>query len=480
MAEWSRCGSAVTTTSIPKTIHRVWIGAPMPAEFAGYADDWQRLNPGHEVRLWTEADIDQLGLVNRELYDRAPELCPERYVPRFRSNLVRYEILHRHGGVYVDCDMVPLAPLPEVDASAWACWEQDRIWIGNSVLASAPGHPFFAALIDGAAASVAARPGERSPITTGPQYLTRTFKADVWPDVKVLPERMFYPQSWRNLDKPPDLDGAVAHHLWAAKRGQVSVIIPFRPDGGHRDRSLQWVVDRLTAEHPDWQIVIEEDHGTGPFNRAALLRTGVARSFGDIIVAHDADVWCPSLPVAVAQVRQGAKWALPHTKVHRLTETETDTVWAGDEPSVDMACSEAPYPGVKTGGAVVIDRATFHNIGPDPRFSGWGGEDDAWGHALTVLAGTPPRAKTPLFHLWHPPQPRINRRVGNLENDALQRAYRAAKTVGQMRALIGGDTTPPPTERVRYRHRRTGRIRVIRTGTPTERRLDNLPHWERA
>jgi hypothetical protein len=421
---------------IPHVFHRIWIGAAMPPEFEAFGPQWANLNPGWEVRTWGEADIDALGMVNRDLYDRAPELCPERFIPRFRANLARYEILHRHGGVYVDTDLRPLAPMPDLDGiGAFAGWEREPEWIGNSVLGCAPGHEFFARLIDGAAASVAAHPGARSPVTTGPQYLTRTWRADPG-DLHLFAEPVFYPQHWRDItdDLVPHPD-TVAHHLWAALRGQVSVVIPFRPDGAERDRNLAWVLDRLRTEHPDWQVHIEVDETDQPFNRAALLRSGVAKCMGDIIVAHDGDVWCPDLPQAVQQVRNGSPWAIPHTNVHRLTPDATTGFLAGGGPSDDL--DEPAYVGTASGGAAVITREAFHQVPPDDRFAGWGGEDQAWGRALWTLIGAPWRSEEPLWHLWHPPQQRKTRDYGNEANLALERRYRAANgNPLAMRALI--------------------------------------------
>ena len=483
------------TAPIPQVIHRVWMGGPMPLEFEAFGADWERLNPGWKVRTWRERDITQFRMVNADLFERAPQLCPEKFIPRFRSNLVRYEILERHGGVYVDCDLRPLEALPDLDGvEVFAGWERQGEWVGNSILGSVPGHRFFGALIDGAAESCERFGPERSPVTTGPQYLTRTWKAlGLDGDgVRIFDEPVFYPRSWRDLNagRPPvDLPAeAVTDHLWAALRGSVSVIVPYRPDGAERDRNLAWVLDRLTAEHPDWQIIIQEEpegEREGLFNRARLIREGVARSFGDIIVVHDGDVWCPGLPDAVARVQAGARWALPHATVHRLTPDATVAVLAGAPLDESLPADEPPYMGCVTGGAVAVARDTFHACPPDDRFRGWGGEDLSWGRALVALAGAAWGSPERLYHLWHQPQPRISRSKGTEENEALTRRYlAAAANPAAMAALVaehaGGDPgpgiAPPSTDW--WRHVRTGRVRRVTVGSPTSRRLAAHPGWE--
>lgn len=480
---------------IPRTIHAVWMGGPMPPEYRQHLDQWKALNPGWRVRLWGNQEIDAATWRNQNLIDRAPELCPERFIPRFRSNLIRYEILERHGGVYVDCDLKPLQPLPDLTGiEVMAGWERQGEWIGNSIIGAIPGHPLITALVDGAAASCEKYGPERSPVTTGPQYLTRTWRA-VQPlpeGVRLYDEPVFYPRSWRDLDKPPAPlpPEAITDHLWAALRGSVSVVIPYRPDGAERDRNLTWVLDRLSTEHPDWQIIVQEEgpgEREGLFNRARLIRDGVAKSFGDILVIHDGDVWCPGLVDAVEKVRGGAKWALPHTKVHRLTPEATEAIIAGHVAlHPELECDEKPYTGCVTGGAVVITRDLFHQIPPDPRFCGWGGEDLSWGKALqTLVPGAVWGSPEQLYHLWHPPQPRLTRAIGNEANAELQARYLNAtghpERMAQLVAEIDGappETLPPAAgKHRRWRNTITGQQRTVRAGSRADWRLHRNPLW---
>lgn len=425
-------------TSIPHIIHRVWIGAPMPQEFQVFEDQWLDLNPGWELWHWDNDAVAGFELRNQELFDRAAEYCPERLIPRFRSNLIRYELLVRFGGVYVDCDMAPLLPLPDLSGiQAFAGWETQDRWIGNTILGSTPDHPFFESLVAGAAESANRFRGQVSPKTTGPQYLTRMWQANP-AGLHVFDEQVFYPQGWRELGEQVDLTGAVTTHLWTALRGQVSVIIPYRSDnGGHRDRNLAWVRSHLNDHHPDWQVVLSADDSDGPFERARLIREGVSRSCGDVIVVMDGDVHCPDLPDAVEAVQQGARWAIPHQLCHRMTDDATVEFIATGEP-VEVY-DEDPYSATMTGGCVVLSRETFWRTPPDERFKGWGGEDQAWGYALETCEGPPVRFDGPMWHLWHPPQERMNRSVGNPKNERLRRQYQALRgNPVAMRQLIQG------------------------------------------
>jgi hypothetical protein len=174
----------------------------------------------------------------------------------------------------------------------------------------------------------------------------------------------------------------------------------------------------------------------GPWCKADAVVDALARTDADTIVIADGDVWCDWVADAVAAVEAGARWAVPHGNVCRLAEDATAAVLGGDAPGVVLPVEQAPYLGVPGGGIVVIPAETFWSIPLDPRFLGWGGEDEAWGLALEKLVGSPWRGAMPLYHLWHPPQPRRNRHVGSPQNQALLVRYQTVRTPDGMRSLV--------------------------------------------
>lgn len=207
----------------------------------------------------------------------------------------------------------------------------------------------------------------------------------------------------------------------------VEVIVPWRPGCPHRQRAWDWV---RTAHEGNWPVT--EAPGPAPWCKAAAVTPAVEASNADIIVIADADVWCDDIPRHVAKVAQ-CGWVIPHRDVYRLTEAGTDEfVSHGKTDGHDT-----PYLGIPGGGIVIIERALYLEVPLDPRFVGWGGEDQAWGYALRTLAGKPPRGRAPLIHLWHPPQDRKNRRVGSDANERLRRRYQARRSnPKKMRQLI--------------------------------------------
>lgn len=176
--------------------------------------------------------------------------------------------------------------------------------------------------------------------------------------------------------------------------------------------------------------------GSEPWCKASAVTPAIEASSADVVIVADADVWTEGLPQAVQAVAGGAPWAIPHTPVYRLTEAATRHYMAGEDFR-KLPTTQRPYCGMAGGGYIIAPRETFLSVPMDPRFVGWGQEDESHAHALQTLAGRPWRGRSPLVHLYHPPQERMSRRWGSLESRALATRYRKARNYpDQMRKLI--------------------------------------------
>lgn len=186
----------------------------------------------------------------------------------------------------------------------------------------------------------------------------------------------------------------------------VTVLLPWRAGCPYRERSRAVVRERLRVLHPEWRIV-DAETDDDPFIKARAI---LLHATDDLLVVHDTDALSDGLDAAVAAVRAGASWAVPHQKVHRLSEVGTERFIADGCPVArahDYESTER-HRGVLGGGIVVLEPGLIATHPPDVRFVGWGGEDAAWGRVLG-LAGQPWRVGAPLVHLWHPPAPRQTR-----------------------------------------------------------------------
>lgn len=196
---------------IPKMIHRIWLDAPMPIEVARLGRAWQELHPAWMVHTWRDWDLPALR--HQQLFDAA-------WNPAQRADIARLELLHRHGGVYVDTDLEPRKPLDDLVAGT-ACFlgrEDDR-WLATGIMGSIPGHPFIADLLDGLPQSILDNPGAPPNRQTGPKYVSARYEAyagrNPGSPVVIFPPSVFYPYHFsepeRRLESFPD---AYAVHHW--------------------------------------------------------------------------------------------------------------------------------------------------------------------------------------------------------------------------------------------------------------------------
>lgn len=207
----------------------------------------------------------------------------------------------------------------------------------------------------------------------------------------------------------------------------VAVVVPWRGGCPHRERALTWLLDRLDG----WSVVLGE-HTDGEWCKAAAVADGLAKTDADMIVIHDADVWVPNLDDAVANCRT---WAIPHLMVRRLTEASTERLYLSGKPGEHL--DRRPYKGFAGGGVTVVRRHVYDQCPLDHRFVGWGQEDASWALALETLYGKPWRGNSDLLHLWHPPQPRVNRQIGSEAGRRLHQRYRnATRHPNLMRAVL--------------------------------------------
>jgi len=180
------------TPRIPKIIHHIWLGSPLPQEYKILRETWMRHHPGWTFMLWTDKEIDEFNLKNRHLYDEATNYGA-------KSDIARYEILYEIGGLYVDTDFECLKPFDPFHHSCdfyagLAAW--DNVLSFNGLIAAVPGHPVLKECID----NIKPMPENETPaqlhFRTGPDYFTRCYFAAMknydGPSI-LFPAKYFYP-----------------------------------------------------------------------------------------------------------------------------------------------------------------------------------------------------------------------------------------------------------------------------------------------
>lgn len=202
--------------------HRVWLGGQEPEWLRRLARTWTDNHPEWELRQWTDENVHELfPLTNQAVYDAATAIAP-RNVGQLRSDVLRYEILARFGGVWIDADLECLEPIDDLleGAECFAAWEEQDRWIGNTFLGSVPGHPFMERLVAAIPGSVEANRGRRPNRMTGPHLVTRLWRGDP-SGLTILDQSLIFPYSWRDIADHglgEEHPGAYCCHHWRNKR----------------------------------------------------------------------------------------------------------------------------------------------------------------------------------------------------------------------------------------------------------------------
>jgi hypothetical protein len=117
---------------IPRIIHQTWKTSDVPPAWRAHVDTWRHHHPGWEYRLWTDADNDEFVARHFPEFLRIYRAYPYSIM---RADAVRYMLLLKYGGLYVDLDYECLAPLDSFLAV-------DRFTLGLEPGAHEQGHGY--------------------------------------------------------------------------------------------------------------------------------------------------------------------------------------------------------------------------------------------------------------------------------------------------------------------------------------------------
>jgi mannosyltransferase OCH1-like enzyme len=193
---------------IPKVFHRIWLGGSMPEEFIHYGETWKAHNPGWTLKLWTEENLTT----------RYPDLVKRCWKYRHESNIYRYELLLREGGIYIDTDfecLRPIGPLIE-GMDAFSAYQLDEPSLEGAIapglFGTVPGAPFMNDLVE----HIPDAFSETHWLNCGPPYFTSIVRRH--PEVHIFPRLHFYPYLWDELERKAEVfDHAYAVHHWSSK-----------------------------------------------------------------------------------------------------------------------------------------------------------------------------------------------------------------------------------------------------------------------
>jgi mannosyltransferase OCH1-like enzyme len=221
--------------TIPKKIHMIWIGDETKCPHQ-WMQTWRDHHPTWDVKLWGNAELENIqwrSKTQMDIYRMEGQWAGV-------ADLMRYEILLEHGGVYVDADTICIKPLDDwlLDTRMFALWEHEVHrpgLIANSYIGAIPNHPALKAIVKKTARMC--KPSAKRLLhkpywkgrlrfnyeytsvwqAVGPLFFTRMLLPFCPMDVTILPSVLFMPQHY--LDKEKRQSSLVyAHQMWGTTK----------------------------------------------------------------------------------------------------------------------------------------------------------------------------------------------------------------------------------------------------------------------
>ena len=192
---------------IPKVIHQIWSGIdePLPEYFRALGDTWKENHSTWKYELWDEKRINEF---NNEFY-------PQYWIAyrNFKYNIqrwdvIRYLILEKIGGLYVDFDYECISPLDDILRGKNCCFacepkEHTKMFsikkcFNNALMASVSNHPFMEIIVKAVFKEGNEKKYSNKMMevleTTGPHLLTSLYEQyDGKEELYIIPEELVSP-----------------------------------------------------------------------------------------------------------------------------------------------------------------------------------------------------------------------------------------------------------------------------------------------
>ncbi len=177
---------------IPKIIHQIWIGPKkLPLKYKKWIDSWKLFNPDWDYIFWDNNRIRKLEIIDSIVYKKSKNYG-------FKSDLLRYEILRKYGGLYADTDFECLQKIPEFllnynfVSSVVFGWEP---YLNNAVILARPGSTIIEDLIKNIKSK---KEINKMSVfdASGPYLLTKLYfnlSNNERNQIMILPSNFFYP-----------------------------------------------------------------------------------------------------------------------------------------------------------------------------------------------------------------------------------------------------------------------------------------------
>jgi len=131
----------INIPKIPKKIHQIWLGS-MNDKVNNLSEKIKEIHHDWEYKLWTYDDIESLNLINKDLFNNLKNKGAQ-------SDVLRYEIVNKYGGIYLDTDFYMIKKFDDIlslDFFSGNGSDDDEVY--NGLFGSIPNHPILNRIIN--------------------------------------------------------------------------------------------------------------------------------------------------------------------------------------------------------------------------------------------------------------------------------------------------------------------------------------------
>ena len=179
--------------SIPKIIHQLWIGTkPAPINLM---NTWKEKNPDFEYIFWNEDEF-----IKRDMHFKCQEKIDEIEEINGKADIIRWEILYKYGGIFLDADSICIEPIDEelYNKKCFAGWEQEQVRTGliaTGTMGFPKKHPLVKKAIEWIIKNEVTQKKSNMMAwqSVGPGLLTRMYNTGLFSDLHIFPSYYFLP-----------------------------------------------------------------------------------------------------------------------------------------------------------------------------------------------------------------------------------------------------------------------------------------------
>ncbi len=192
---------------IPKVIHYCWFGkGKLSPLMEDCITSWKKTNPDFEIRKWDEDTFDVTS------HPFANRMYKEKKWA-FVSDYARLVILEKHGGFYLDIDMLLLQSLDTCTAYPCVVGEEDHGILNAAFFGAEKNHPY----VEACRAYYDTNPKQLETIPVIMSRIYNNLPRVVKESVHVYRSEVFYPFSQKHIHKYHGQDlgeNVLGVHLW--------------------------------------------------------------------------------------------------------------------------------------------------------------------------------------------------------------------------------------------------------------------------